>query len=104
MPSTAMLRHRDLRLPAPLKTRYKTCLQKHLPDPAFPAAEDEERNPVAADALYASAGAWLLGQTRDRARFGLLFEENVNYGFRRNLWAWKPAALLVGVSSLSVSV
>jgi hypothetical protein len=104
MPSTAMLRHRDLRLPAPLKARYKTCLQKHLPDPAFPSAEDEERDPVAADAIYASAGAWLLSQTRDRARFGLLFEENVNYGFRRNLWALKTAALLVGVSSLSVSV
>ena len=104
MPSTALLRHRDARLPAPLKARYKACLQKHLPDLVFPsAAEEEEKDPDAADAIYTSAGAWLLSQTRDRARFGLLFEENVNYGFRRNFWAMKPAALLVGLCSLLVS-
>jgi hypothetical protein len=103
MPSTAMLRHSDDRLPAPLKARYKTCLQKHLPDLAFPSVEEEEKNPAAADAIYASAGAWLLSQTPDRARFGLLFEENVNYGFRRNFWALKPEALLVGGVSLMIS-
>jgi len=103
MPSTAMLRHRDAHLPAPLKARYKACLQKHLPDPAFPSSEEEKKDPDAADAIYASAGAWLLSQTRDRTRFGLLFEENVNYGFRRNFWALKPAALVVGVASLSAS-
>jgi hypothetical protein len=103
MPSTAMLRHRDDRLPPPLKARYKVCLHKHLPDLVFPSMEEEEKDPVAADAIYASAGAWLLSQTRDRTRFGLLFEENVNYGFRRNFWALKPEALLVGGASLLVS-
>jgi hypothetical protein len=103
MPSTAMLRHRDDRLPAPLKARYKACLHKHLPDLAFPSVEEEEKDPAATDAIYASAGAWLLSQTRDRTRFGLLFEENVNYGFRRNFWALKPEALLVGSVSLLIS-
>jgi len=103
MPSTAMLRHRDDRLPAPLKARYKARLQKHLPDLAFPCVEEEEKDPSAADAIYASAGAWLLSQTRDRKRFGLLFEENVNYGFRRNFWALKAEALLVGGASLLIS-
>jgi len=103
MPSTAMLRHRDDRLPAPLKARYKASLQKHLADLAFPSAEEEEKDPEAADAIYASAGAWLLSQTRDRTRFGLVFEENVNFGFRRNFWALKPEALLVGGVSLLIS-
>lgn len=103
MPSTAMLRHRDDRLPAPLKSRYKACLHKHLPDHAFPSVEEEEKDPAAADAIYASAGAWLLSHTRDRTRFGLLFEENVNYGFRRNFWALKPEALFVGGASLLIS-
>lgn len=103
MPSTAMLRHSDARLPGPLKARYIACLQKHLPDLVFPSADDEERDPTAADAIYASAGAWLLGQTRDQKRFGLLFEENVSYGFRRNFWALKPIALLVALASLSGS-
>ncbi len=104
MPSTAMLRHRDTRLPAPLKGRYKGFLQKQLPDPPFPSAEDEQRDPATADAIYASAGAWLLSHTRDRARFALLFEENVNYGFRRNFWALKPVALAVAVFSLLISL
>ena len=104
MPSTAMLRHRDDRLPAPLKARYKVCLQKHLPDLAFPSIEEEEKDSAAADAIYASAGAWILSQTRDRARFGLLFEENVNFGFRRNFWALKPEALMVGGCSLAMSI
>lgn len=103
MPSTAMLRHHDDRLPAPLKARFKACLQKHLPDLAFPSNEEEGKDPAAADAIYASAGAWLLSQTRDRARFGLLFEENVNYGFRRNFWALKPEALLAGGCSFLIS-
>lgn len=104
MPTTAMLRHRDTRLAAPLKARYRTCLQKHLPDPPFPSAEDEERDAIAADAIYAAAGAWLLSHTRDRARFGLLFEENVNYGFRRNFWALRPYAFVVGIGSLAISL
>ena len=104
MPSTAMLRHRDDRLPAPLKARYKDRLRKHLPDLTFPSLEEEERDSVAADATYASAGAWLLSQTRDRTRFGLLFEEGVNYGFRRNFWALKTEALLVGSVSLLASI
>jgi hypothetical protein len=103
MPSIAMLRHRDTRLPAPLKARYKASLQKHLPEAPFPSGEEEAKDPNVADAIYASAGAWLLSQTRDRVRFGLLFEENVNYGFRRNFWALKPAALLVGLASLLAS-
>ncbi len=103
MPSTAMLRHRDARLLAPLKARYKACLQKHLPEQPFPSEEEERRDPGAADAIYASAGAWLLSHTRDRARFALLFEENVNYGFRRNFWALKPVALTVAVVSLLIS-
>lgn len=100
MPSTAMLRHRDASLPGPLKARYIANLQKHVPDLAFPSVEDEESEPGEADAIYASAGAWLLSQTRDRKRFGLLFEENVNYGFRRNFWALKPIALSVALTAL----
>lgn len=103
MPSTAMLRHRDTRLPVPLKARYKACLRRHLPDLAFPSVEEEKQDPIAADAIYEAAGAWLLTQSRDRKRFGLLFEENVNFGFRRNFRGMKPVALFVGIASLVFS-
>jgi hypothetical protein len=104
IPFMAMLRHRDARLPGPLKARYKRFLQKQLPYPPFPSEEDELRDRAAADAIYASAGAWLLSHTRDRTRFALLFEENVHYGFRRNFWALKPIALAAAVCSLLISL
>lgn len=92
-PSVAMLRHRDGRLPRPLKERYKAFLAQSVPGLRLPSADEEVESPGDADDAYESANAWLLSQTRDRQRFKLLFEENVNYGFRRNLWALKPVAL-----------
>ena len=92
-PSTAMLRHTDCRLPKPTKDRYRTFLSSTVPGLALASPQEEEGNPEQADAGYDSANRWLLEQTRDHARFDLLFTENMNYGFRRNLLALKPIAL-----------
>jgi hypothetical protein len=89
-PSVVMLRYRDQRLGTSLKDRYRRFLAANVPGIAFPSASDEAHDPEAADALYEAANAWLLVQTRDREAFRLVFEENVNYGFRRNLWALRP--------------
>lgn len=89
-PSVAMLRHRDQRLGAPLKERYRSFLAKNVPRLVLPSVADEARDPEVADAPYDAANAWLVAQTRDRKKFRLIFEENVNYGFRRNLWALRP--------------
>jgi len=40
----------------------------------------------------------LLERTRDRTRFRLLFDENCNYGFQRNLWALEPMGLLTAIA------
>lgn len=63
----------------------------------LPTAEEEANNPAAADEAYEAASAWLLANTRDAGAFRLIFEENMNYGFRRNYWALKPIAVLVDV-------
>ena len=94
-PSTAMLRYRDARLTRSTKDRYRAFLARAVPGLKLASPEDEHRSPLEADAGYEDATAWLLAQTSDRARFGLLFQENINYGFRRNTWALKPLALLV---------
>ena len=94
-PTVAMLRHSDPRLPKGTKDRYRKFLQRNVPDLELPSSEEEAKDPELADALYVNASGWLLSQTRDRQRFRLIFEENVNYGFRRNFWATKPFALLV---------
>ena len=87
-----MLRHSDTRLNAPTKNRYRAFLQRAVPELALASPEKERTNPEGADDGYESANSWLLAQTRDRERFGLLFAENINYGFRRNVWALKPWA------------
>ena len=47
---------------------------------------------------------WLLAQAPDRRRFPLVFQENVNYGFRRNLWGLRPAGLMIATTCLVANV
>ena len=101
-PSVAMLRHSDTRLNAPTKNRYRAFLQRAVPGLALASPEEERTDPEAADDGYESANAWLLAQTRNRERFGLLFAENINYGFRRNVWALKPWAFALEAIALAV--
>ncbi len=101
-PSTAMLRHRDARLTRSTKDRYRAFLARAVPGLQLASPEDEDRFPLDADAGYEDATAWLLTQTRDRVRFGILFQENINYGFRRNTWALKPWALVVDAATIVV--
>lgn len=96
-PSVAMLRHRDSRISKTTKERYRAFLEHRVSDLKLPSQEDENRAPANADDGYESATAWLLAKTRDRERFRLIFEENINYGFRRNTWALKPMALVTDV-------
>ncbi len=95
-PSVAMLRHRDTRLPTATKTRYRDFLARTVPGLQLASPDDESKSPEQADDGYESATSWLLTQTRDREKFGLLFQENINYGFRRNVWGLKPWALTSG--------
>lgn len=99
-PSVAMLRHTDNRLPKPTKDRYRSFLSSTVAGLALASPQDEEANPEQADAGYDSANRWLLERTRDHARFDLLFSENMNYGFRRNLLALKPIALVMDAIAL----
>jgi len=70
-------------------------------------ASEESANREHVLAAYESANELLLSCTRDRAQFKLVFEENVNYGYRRNLWAmWSVgvAASLSGVLSGTIRI
>lgn len=92
-PSLAMLRHRDERVPVETKRRYHAALARAIGRP-MPSAQQESDNATAADDIYEAANAWLLANTRDAAEYRLLFAENMNYGFRRNLLALKPTAVV----------
>jgi len=101
-PTTVMLRHRDTRLNTHTLARYHSRLCSMLPDIKLPSVLHEKEHPTESDEKYASCVDYLLSKTRDKERFQLLFQENINYGFRRNLWALKPIGIVIGLISLAI--
>lgn len=72
---------------------------------SLPTREEESRDLAAADSGYRAAVDQLRELTRDRQRFPLIFAENRNYGFERNLLAMKPPGLVVvGCAGLAVLI
>ena len=92
-PTTRLLRYAGCENPV-LVTRRHTTLQKVLADIHLPTESEESANAQHADNIYDTCVRWLLEQTRDQKKFNLLFEENCNYGFRRNLWGMKPMGIV----------
>jgi hypothetical protein len=98
--SVAVMRHSNSQIDATSKARYFAILRAHgLP---IPTPAEEANDPLAADEAYASSGAWLREQTRSTKKFPLVHEENISYGFRRNLLALKPVGLPVATASAVV--
>lgn len=91
-PTTRMLRHGDTANAVTLGRRHKK-LESLLRDVKLPTPEEEAGNPSAADEVYETCITFLREKTRDTKEFALVFEENCNYGFRRNLWGMKPIGL-----------
>lgn len=94
-PTTQLLRFRDNPNPE-LLSRRRARLEQ-LVGRKLPTAEEEKRDTAKADLAYGSAVAYLLEATRDADRFPLILEENINYGFRRNLWGLKPYGVIIAV-------
>ena len=104
-PTTRLLSHRFSSLNAATLKRHHSKLKVLLPDLAIPEPAQEMKSPSEATQVYESCAMFLRENTRDREKFPLVFAENVNYGFRRNLWAWKPFGIIaasVGVASAVV--
>lgn len=95
LPTTLWLRHQNTNLDAMTKKRYHDFLVKHVPKLKLPNEKEEQKNQAKADDSYRSATKWLLEYTRDRKKYPLIFEENVNYGFQRNTLALKSIALCI---------
>lgn len=95
--STVTLRHGNPTYDAATKAKYHAFLAARLEEPA-PTPQSEEADPQAADAFYSRAGTWLRENTRNAKKFNILFNENISYGFWRNLLGLKaPALVLNGV-------
>ncbi len=97
VPTTRMLSYQRTSLDRLTLNRYHDKLKTLLPELAVPGPQEERQNPSEAYRVYESCVRYLREKTRDQAKFPLVFAENVNYGFRRNLWAMKRIALAAGV-------
>jgi hypothetical protein len=100
-PTTVMLRHRTGAFNRHTLARYHAKLSALVPELRLPSVEQEQADPGAADEVYEACIDYLLAHTRDQSKFRLIFEENVNYGFRRNMWGMKPAAILINLAALA---
>lgn len=90
LPSVLFLRHRDSKIEGPTKSRYHAKIQALVDGLLLPSAGEEAADPQSADEKYQSACRFLLGATRDDKKFSVLKEQNMNYGFRRNLFGLRP--------------
>lgn len=106
LPTLRALRHREAVTRAELARLHDTVAR--ATGVALPTAEEEKHDASEADGVYRTAVAALIDATRDQARFGLLHEENRNYGFSRNLFGLRPVgrvlALLGSVAGIVLLV
>lgn len=103
-PVMTLLRHSNRTLEACTKDRYRNFLAEQLKEQP-PTAEDETRDPAAANGFYDRCGIWLRERTRrDTGKYKVLFEENVTYGFRRNLYGLKWPGLALNATVVLVCV
>ncbi len=100
VPSVAILRHRDQRIDAITKGRYHKKLAALVKGTKAPVAADEHSEPRKADSVYEAWCAYLRSHTRDTKKFTLLLQENVNYGYRRNVLGLRPVGIATSAFSL----
>lgn len=102
-PSVQFLSYRFDRMAPQTLARCHEKLRKMDPNLTLPrSAEEEADAPEKAWAAYESANDLLLARTRGHEKFAILFDENISYGYRRNLWGMKPAGIfcsLVGFAA-----
>lgn len=94
-PTTQLFRWRNHVIPTHVKKRYHAALQQRVPVPTTSDSVFESQFPAEADEIYAAWSHYLRVETRDTKTWNLVFKENINYGFRRNLWGMKPAAIML---------
>lgn len=91
LPSTIALRHRDGFFDSVTKKRYHDDIVNKLGIP-LPTPEEETSDPAKADNIYMGATRRLRELTRDDNQ--LLLNENIAYGFHRNMLAMKVPGIL----------
>lgn len=103
-PSVQLLRYRDGREPKDALARYRSKLQTINPNIQWPTELEELADPNEADRRYFSICLFLRETTRNKSTFPVLFNENVNYGCRRNLLGMRSSGILLSLLGTLSSV
>lgn len=101
LPTVRGLRHRAEVPKAVLKIRRRDV--EKIARLTLPSQRDEQRDPTNSDIRYDDAVRRCLPKLH-KEKHRLLFAENVSYGFRRNLYGLKPAALVIVAVSLVLNL
>jgi hypothetical protein len=100
-PTERLLSHQHAPNRVILADRHKK-LRKLFPKIKIPTAADEQRDPEGALEIYTACCDKLRGLLRtQKEKFADVHRENIHYGFRRNLWALKPAGIAVTFVALA---
>lgn len=103
-PSILILRHRDPVIDPVTKSRYHSFLQEKVKGVQLPTSNEEIENPEYYDIQYKSAIKWLLEYTRDSHKYSLLQQDNINYGFSRNMLGVKSLGILLTILAVGVNI
>ena len=100
-PTTQFLRHDNEQLNPVTRARIHAKLR------AFglrvPTAEEEKSDRERALEFYSSAVDDIRRRTRDSKRFHLVYEGNIEYGYRRNMLGLKPVGLAIAALAVVAS-
>jgi hypothetical protein len=99
LPTTIALRHRETSaLDGVSKQRYHAMVGTKL-QIAMPTAQEERADPGRADDVYNGVAKRLRELTRNNK--GLLFKENIAFGFHRNMLAMKPVGVVTSLMGIA---
>lgn len=101
-PTTQLLRHNGTGNPVLREMRHR-YLEKLL-GRNFPTPEEESADPRNADAIYEAATRILINERRNKTKYPLIFRENVNYGFCRNLCALRGIGIATAIIGIGACI
>ncbi|MBY2997835.1 hypothetical protein [Rhizobium leguminosarum] len=85
------------------KQRYLAFLSSKIGTP-YPSLAEAKNDPAAARDFYNRAATWLRENTRDAARFPIIHDENLTYGFYRNMLGLKYTAILINLAVMAACI
>jgi len=105
MPSVTIFRHYDGCLDKITKARYHRTLASLVPEAKAPTPAEESADASACDQIYKAWSTYIRTNTRDIKTYSLLFDENINYGYRRNVYGLRPIGITItALSSLGAFI